>query len=132
MSKIDPSQLEEEKLAHALVSRGLLTRKEYKQFRKDPDYADRDGTPEGMLRHLVKAGLLTESQALRITSDLVDIMNQHIPGYQLLEKLGKGSMGTVFKALQLSMNRLVAVKVLKPKLAVNEDFLDRFYREAQL
>ena len=132
MSKTDPTNLEEEKLAHALVSRGMLTRKEYKLFRNAGGFADSDGSAEDMLQRLAKAGLLTESQAQRLTTDLGDILNQHIPGYKLMEKLGKGSMGTVFKARQLSMDRLVAVKVLKPRLAVNEDFLERFYREAQL
>jgi serine/threonine-protein kinase len=55
-----------------------------------------------------------------------------IPGYQLLEKLGTGSMGTVYKARQLSMNRLVAVKILKPRLAANQAFLEMFQREAHL
>src|SRR5205814_525070 len=59
-------------------------------------------------------------------------LKQPIPGYELREKLGKGAMGVVFKARQLSMNRLVAVKVLHRKLAKNEEFLQRFYREAHL
>src|SRR5207244_268938 len=41
-------------------------------------------------------------------------------------------MGTVFKAQQLSMNRLVAIKVLHSKLAANAGFLERFQREAHL
>jgi serine/threonine-protein kinase len=63
---------------------------------------------------------------------LPSLINQQVPGYQFLEKLGQGAMGTVFKARQLSMNRLVAVKVLLPKLAANKDFLERFQREAHL
>ncbi len=64
--------------------------------------------------------------------ELQNLTKHHIPGYQLLEVLGKGSMGTVFKARQLSMNRLVAMKILRPKLAANGDFLERFQREAHL
>src|SRR5205814_7551192 len=65
-------------------------------------------------------------------SELNALTRRQIPGYQLLEKLGKGSMGTVYKARQLSMNRLVAVKILKPKLAANKGFLELFQREAHL
>jgi serine/threonine-protein kinase len=60
------------------------------------------------------------------------LLHQQIPGYELLEKLGQGSMGTVFKARQLSMNRLVAIKTLHPRLAANAELLKRLTREAHL
>src|SRR6516225_508996 len=41
-------------------------------------------------------------------------------------------MGTVYKARQMSMNRLVAVKVLHPRLVANPKFLQRLTREAHL
>jgi len=132
MAKIDLVKMEEKKLAHALVSRGLVTLEELQHFRSDMDISAGDWTNEEMLTQLAKAGLLTESQGKRLVAELEALTSQHIPGYQLLEKLGKGSMGTVFKARQLSMNRLVAVKILKPRLAANEEFLERFHREAHL
>ena len=49
-----------------------------------------------------------------------------------MEKLGQGAMGTVYKARQVSMNRLVAVKVLHPRLAANPEFLRRLTREAHV
>jgi serine/threonine-protein kinase len=55
-----------------------------------------------------------------------------IPGYKLIEKVGQGSMGTVYKGKQLSMNRLVAVKILHPRLAANPQDLERFLHEAHL
>lgn len=126
-----PANLEEEKLAHALVSRGLLTRDEYQKFR-NAEGAASPGSPEEILRRLVKARCLTEPQGQRLLAELPTLMNQQIPGYEVLEKLGQGSMGTVFKARQLSMDRLVAIKVLSPKLAANKSFLERFQREAHL
>jgi serine/threonine protein kinase len=132
MAKPDPVKLEEEKLAHALVSRGFLTREEFHQFRSGLEAAPADWSPEELLARLAKAGLLTTNQAQRLGVEWKALSKHHLPGYQLLEKLGMGSMGTVYKARQLSMNRLVAVKILKPKLAANEEFLERFQREAHL
>jgi serine/threonine-protein kinase len=54
-----------------------------------------------------------------------------IDGYEIIRRLGKGGMGTVYLGRQLSVNRLVAIKVLPPRLAQNEDYLVRFRREAE-
>jgi serine/threonine protein kinase len=59
-------------------------------------------------------------------------LHEQIPGFQLLEKLGQGSMGAVYKARQLSMDRLVAIKILQPKHARDPGYLQQFIREAHL
>jgi serine/threonine protein kinase len=123
------ARVDEERLAHALISRGLLTREEAQHCRLGDGG---DAGPEALLARLVAAGFLTNNQAKRAAKELEALLGQQIPGYQLLEKLGQGAMGTVFKARQLSMNRLVAVKVLHSRLAANPEFLQRLTREAHL
>ncbi|GEM_PF-1213654 len=54
-----------------------------------------------------------------------------IPGYEILGKIGAGAMGTVFKARQISMDRLVAIKVLAPKYGKDRGYVERFLREAR-
>ena len=54
-----------------------------------------------------------------------------IGGFELLATLGKGGMGVVFKARQVSMDRIVALKVLPPNLAKDETYVSRFLREAR-
>ncbi len=53
-----------------------------------------------------------------------------IPGYQLLQVLGRGGMGEVWLARQESLGRTVAVKLLPPKLAKDPEFVTRFEKEA--
>jgi serine/threonine-protein kinase len=120
---------EEERLAHALIGRGLLTLEEYQQCLAAGEAAA--GTDAFLVR-LVKAGMLTKAQARRAKRELAQPPRGEIPGYELLEKLGEGAMGEVYKAKQLSMNRLVAIKLLKPRLAANAEFIERFQREAHL
>lgn len=52
--------------------------------------------------------------------------------FEILDKLGKGGMGQVFKARQKSLDRLVAIKILPLNLCKNEEFIGRFKREARL
>ena len=51
--------------------------------------------------------------------------------YQLISQLGSGGMGAVFKAQDLKLKRLVALKIMHPSLAHNQNFRDRFLQEAQ-
>jgi serine/threonine protein kinase len=50
---------------------------------------------------------------------------------RILQKIGSGGMGTVYKALETEANRMVGVKILHPKLANRKDLVSRFGREAR-
>jgi eukaryotic-like serine/threonine-protein kinase len=51
--------------------------------------------------------------------------------FQILQKIGSGGMGAVYKALEPDTNRLFGVKILHPKLANRKDLVSRFRREAR-
>jgi eukaryotic-like serine/threonine-protein kinase len=51
--------------------------------------------------------------------------------YRLIEQIGSGGMSVIYKAQDLELGRMVAVKVLRPSLVGDPEFLIRFKREAQ-
>ncbi|MCZ7645083.1 MAG: protein kinase [Planctomycetota bacterium] len=56
---------------------------------------------------------------------------EELKGYRLLEMIGSGGMGKVYKARQIAMERDVALKLLPPDLAKNGKYIRRFIREAR-
>ncbi|HEX4460211.1 MAG TPA: serine/threonine-protein kinase, partial [Polyangia bacterium] len=51
--------------------------------------------------------------------------------YRLLERLGQGGMGTVYRATHTLMEKPVAVKILRPEMATDAEAIARFHREAR-
>src|SRR6185369_17307998 len=60
------------------------------------------------------------------------MIGRQIGDYLIQDRLGAGGMGEVYKALELKLNRVVALKLLSEKLAGDEAFVARFMREAEL
>ena len=56
---------------------------------------------------------------------------QQFPQLEILELLGQGGMGAVYKARQKQLDRLIALKILPPQVARTEAFAERFTREAR-
>jgi serine/threonine-protein kinase len=59
------------------------------------------------------------------------VIGTQIASYRILEKLGEGGMGTVYKAVDTALDRMVAVKVLSTDLAGNAELVERFRTEAK-
>jgi len=79
---------------------------------------------------LVKRGWITEYQADRLLHGRPQDLT--LGAYRLLELLGAGGMGQVFKARHLRLNRLVALKIIRPeRLLQNPEAIRRFEREAR-
>jgi serine/threonine protein kinase len=61
---------------------------------------------------------------------MTDLVGTNIGKYRVVARLGRGGMAEVYKAFQPGLNRYVAIKVLHSHLAGDEDFVERFEREA--
>jgi hypothetical protein len=55
-----------------------------------------------------------------------------LAGYRILEPIGRGGMGVVYRAEEIALERLVALKVLAPELLGQDEFRQRFLREMRI
>ncbi len=75
---------------------------------------------------------VAQEQANPAASVRAKLTSNVLGDFRLLQKLGKGGMGAVYKAQQISLEREVALKLLSRELASKPLFVQRFYREARL
>ncbi len=81
---------------------------------------------------LVDNEFITRRQMERLREQaLAEKAGQKIPGFKIISKLGAGAMATVYKAKQISLDRMVAIKVLPKKFTSNKQFIERFYAEGR-
>src|SRR5258707_738043 len=61
----------------------------------------------------------------------MSLEGQQLGEFEILERLGQGGMGAVYKARQTSLDRFVALKTLQSSLAEDADYITRFRQEAR-
>ena len=82
---------------------------------------------------MIDLGYVTPTQAHRLRKTIKEskAVAHQIPGYKVLGKLGAGAMAIVYKGRQLSLNRIVAIKVLPKRFSENSEYVERFYKEGR-
>lgn len=92
----------------------------------------RGGAPLRIGELMVRLGYLTEEQVRKVLLHVgAHRGHQEIPGYRLLSRIAQGSTGSIYKALQISMDRPVAIKVLASRHAASPAKAEAFLRQAR-
>lgn len=86
--------------------------------------------PKELLREAIAGG--DQSEAAGGWRPLtVEQMSERFPELEIVELIGRGGMGAVYRVVQRKLDRTVALKVLPPELAQDPQFEERFLREAR-
>jgi serine/threonine protein kinase len=113
-----------------ILRSGLLTREQLQAALRSVPRAQR-GDPKALADHLVKAGKLSRFQARKLLEGTA--VGLKLGPFQVLAPIGKGGMGTVYLARDSRSEQLLALKVLSPKRAREEErILARFRREMEM
>lgn len=117
------------RIGEILVKKGVLTEARLKIVLDKQKKLCASGKDVSLGKLIVDSGIVTQDQLQEYLHQQAGL--KELGGYKIINKIGQGGMGTVYRALQISMNREVALKILPRKQSQNETFIKRFHREAR-
>ncbi|WP_339729252.1 bifunctional serine/threonine-protein kinase/formylglycine-generating enzyme family protein [uncultured Gimesia sp.] len=112
-----------------VVDAGILSERELTELIENLEQDQRPQSAAALAEILLQLGTLTEYQSHALSSS--EARPLLIGDYLILEPIGSGGMGTVYKAMHQRMKRIVALKVIRSDLDHVLDRLKRFEREVQ-
>jgi serine/threonine-protein kinase len=126
--------------AEVAIEQRLMTPQGLARCRQIQEESLSRGEKPGRIEDIaVKLGLLSEKEVHAVQKAIERFRKDHrqreslqITGYRILTLIGEGGIGRVFKAEQVSMGRLVALKVLHKHWVEDDEFRKRFLLEARI
>jgi serine/threonine-protein kinase len=117
-------------LLAVIHSSGILTERQLAEIKAKVLRGEYPIDPIALAERLVDQQILTVYQARRFLNNKPHGLL--VGRYIILDRIGSGSMGRVYKAHHLLMDRVVALKIIAPEIASNEKVVARFQREMKL
>lgn len=128
-------------IGRLVIDQGLATAEEVKHCmtltRAEKGEADEaqvelENMSNSLAQVLVHKEFVTKRQIARLRNAIeAERSGSSISGYRIVGKLGAGAMATVYKAKQVSLDRMVAIKKLPKKFSQNPQFIERFFAEGR-
>jgi serine/threonine-protein kinase len=117
-----------------LLDRELVSLKHLARAKRHQVKARAEGKTVALLELLLEQQMGDPQklrEAARIARQRSGVERVTIDGFELMEQVGRGGMGAVYRAIQINMGRTVALKLMRPRLARDSRYLERFLREAR-
>ncbi|WP_372368854.1 serine/threonine protein kinase [Candidatus Uabimicrobium sp. HlEnr_7] len=122
--------MDQKTLGEILISKEYISQEDWQEAAND--VMDFDGSFFNDSTHKTIKINDTDKTIPTLEKDLLPQKNVPvIDGYDIIEEIGKGAMGSVYRGVQVSMERPVAIKVLDKKLSKDKNLVDRFTLEAR-
>lgn len=112
-------------LVDTLCATGIVSRADMEDVLEETAATGHVGDPQTLTTCLSERGLISAFQAERLSHGEPLVINEYV----LLQELGTGGMGRVFKARHQRMARMVVLKIIKEQHATTVDAVNRFNRE---
>jgi serine/threonine-protein kinase len=109
---------------------GILADRQFNELRNRVLNGQLPVEPKLLAMKLVRDKVLTDYQARRFLSNKSHGLT--VGKYVILDRLGSGSMGRVYKAQHQLMGRVVALKIIAPQIITNDRVVARFQREMRM
>jgi len=120
-------------IGRLVIDQGLATPEEVKHcLTLTRTEEEEEALSNSLAQVLVNKEFVTKRQIARLREAIeAEQSGSSISGYRILGKLGAGAMATVYKAKQVSLDRMVAIKKLPQKFSQNPQFIERFFAEGR-
>lgn len=126
---VTPERPSAEMFVHRLTQCGLMTSAEVQAFLDTLSADRRPADAQHLAEEMLRCDKLTKFQARAVYEGKTDGLV--LGNYVVLDKLGQGGMGEVYKARHRKMDRVVALKILPPVATRSPDAVKRFQREVK-